>query len=49
MIGALYALGAKKKDLMLHYLSLPVVVTLLAGIIGTLLGFSKYGVRRGLF
>jgi putative ABC transport system permease protein len=45
VIGALYALGAKKKDLMLHYLSLPVVVTLLAGIIGTLLGFSKYGVR----
>ncbi|WP_033165753.1 FtsX-like permease family protein [Clostridium sp. KNHs205] len=45
VIGALYALGARKKDLMLHYLSLPVVVTLLAGIIGTLLGFSKYGVN----
>jgi len=45
VIGALYALGAKKKDLMLHYLSLPVMVTLLAGIIGTLLGFSKYGVN----
>lgn len=45
VIGALYALGVKKKDLLLHYLTLPVFVTLLAGIIGTALGFSKYGIN----
>ena len=45
IIGALYALGAKKKELMLHYLMLPVVVTLLAGGIGTIIGFSKFGLN----
>lgn len=44
VIGALYALGAKKRDLMIHYLMLPVLVTLFGGIIGTVIGFSKYGV-----
>lgn len=44
VIGALYALGVKKKDLMLHYLTLPVIVTLIASIIGALLGFSKWGI-----
>ncbi|MFA9465688.1 MAG: FtsX-like permease family protein [Velocimicrobium sp.] len=44
IIGALYALGEKKKDLMMHYLMLPVVVTFLAGVIGTVIGFSKWGV-----
>lgn len=45
IIGALYALGAKKKDLMLHYLMLPVIVTWIAGLIGTLIGFSKWGIQ----
>lgn len=44
VIGALYALGVKKKELILHYLTLPVVVTLIGGICGTVIGFSKYGV-----
>lgn len=44
VIGALYALGAKKKDLMRHYLTLPVVVSFLGGIIGTIIGFSPIGV-----
>lgn len=43
VIGALYALGVKRRDLILHYLMLPVIVTFAAGIIGTLLGFSKWG------
>lgn len=43
-IGALYALGVKRQDLMFHYLMLPVVVTFLAGVIGTMLGFSKAGI-----
>ncbi|OPJ59566.1 FtsX-like permease family protein [Clostridium oryzae] len=44
-IGALYALGVKKKELVMHYLTLPIVITLLAGACGTVLGFSKYGVN----
>lgn len=44
VIGALYALGAKKKDLMVHYLLLPVMVTFVAAALGTLIGFSKIGV-----
>ena len=44
VIGALYALGVKRKDLISHYLMLPVTVTILAGIIGTVLGFSDLGV-----
>lgn len=44
VIGALYALGVKKTDLLLHYLTLPVVVTVVASVIGTLLGFSSFGI-----
>lgn len=44
VIGALYALGAKRKELLMHYLMLPVTVTLIAGIIGTVLGFSAWGI-----
>ncbi|WP_310604242.1 FtsX-like permease family protein [Anaerosporobacter sp.] len=44
VIGALYALGVKKRDLMVHYLVLPVLITCIAGVIGTVFGFSKYGV-----
>jgi len=43
VIGALYALGVKKEQLSRHYLTLPVVITLLGGLIGTLLGFSSLG------
>lgn len=38
VIGALYALGAKKKDLLLHYITLPTAVTLFGGIAGAALG-----------
>lgn len=44
VIGTMYALGVKKKELMMHYLTLPVLITLIAGICGTLIGFSRYGV-----
>lgn len=45
VIGALYALGVKRRDLMTHYVMLPVTVTFLSGVIGTLLGYSEWGVR----
>ena len=44
VIGALYALGVKRKDLIRHYLQLPVIVTILAGIIGTGIAFSNIGI-----
>lgn len=44
VIGTLYALGAKKKELVKHYLTLPVIITLVAGICGVLIGFGKYGI-----
>lgn len=45
VIGALYALGAKKKDLILHYITLPTVVAFIGGIIGALIGFSPVGLE----
>lgn len=44
MIGALYALGLKRKQLMLHYSMLPVSLCLLGGIAGTALGYSKWSI-----
>lgn len=44
VIGALYALGVKRKNLMAHYITLPTVVAFIAGLIGTLLGYSSVGV-----
>lgn len=43
VIGTLYALGAKKKDLLLHYMTLPMAVTVLGGLVGAALGFSDLG------
>ncbi len=43
VIGTLYAMGVRKKELMLHYLTLPVLLTFTAGIIGTALGYSSFG------
>lgn len=44
VIGSLYALGVKKKELIRHYLTLPVIVTSAAGMIGTAIGFSPLGI-----
>lgn len=44
VIGVLYALGAKKKTLLIHYMTLPAVLTLTGGAAGALLGFSKAGI-----
>lgn len=34
IIGTLYSMGVTKNDLLLHYISLPVVVTFIAGLLG---------------
>lgn len=44
VIGTLYALGVPRGTLLRHYLVLPVVISALGGILGTLLGFSPLGV-----
>ena len=43
IIGTLYAMGVKRNELLRHYLVLPIVITLIAGIIGTVLGYSEFG------
>ena len=45
VIGALYALGGKRKDLMRHYILLPTLISLIGGAIGTALAYTKIGVR----
>lgn len=45
VIGALYALGAKKKDLIGHYIALPTLITFVGGLVGSAIGFSEFGMR----
>ncbi|MBR1724578.1 MAG: ABC transporter permease, partial [Ruminococcus sp.] len=44
VIGALYALGVRKKDLLWHYITLPTIVAFVGGLIGAALGFSPIGI-----
>lgn len=44
IIGALYALGVKRRQLLFHYLVLPVLITFLGGAVGCIIGFSPIGV-----
>lgn len=44
VIGALYALGAKKKNLIGHYIALPTLITFVGGLVGSAIGFSKFGI-----
>lgn len=45
IIGTLYAMGVRRNELLRHYLALPVLITLIAGVIGTALGYSDLGVK----
>ncbi len=44
VIGALYALGVKKRNLLAHYVILPTLTALMGGLLGLLAGFSPLGV-----
>lgn len=44
VIGALYALGVTRRQLMFHYLLLPVAVTVIGCCVGSIVGFSKLGI-----
>lgn len=45
VIGTLYALGIKKKSLLLHYMMLPTIIAFIGGVIGTAIGLSSFGVE----
>lgn len=45
VIGALYALGAKKRDLIQHYIMLPTMISLAGGIVGTAIGFTDFAMN----
>ena len=44
VIGALYSMGVKKKDLLKYYVTLPTVISFLAGGIGCILAFTPIGI-----
>lgn len=44
VIGTLRASGYTRRELLLHYISLPILVTILAAVIGNILGL--YGIQR---
>ena len=43
VIGALYALGVTRGQLLFHYLLNPMMISFLGGAVGCVLGFSQYG------
>ena len=43
VIGALYALGVKRKELMKQYILLPTLISLIGGAIGTALASTRIG------
>ena len=45
VIGTLYALGVTRRDLLLHYLCLPVVTTFLAGTVSFFLGSTEWAIN----
>lgn len=45
VIGALYALGAKKNDLIRHYVLLPTLISLFGGAVGTAVGFTDFAMN----
>lgn len=46
VIGALYALGVKKKELLRHYITLPTIVAFVGGLIGTVLAYTPIGAKN---
>ena len=46
VIGALSALGVKKKDLLRHYITLPTLLTFAGAVIGMALAFTPIGIHR---
>ncbi len=45
VIGTLLAMGVSKKELIVHYLQVPLLLSFVSGVLGVLLGFSTFGVN----
>ena len=45
VIGTMYAMGVRKKDLMKHYIFLPTIISLMGGLAGAIIGLSGFGSR----
>ncbi|MBQ4364544.1 MAG: ABC transporter permease [Oscillospiraceae bacterium] len=45
VIGALYAMGVKKRDLVSHYVTLPTILAFVGGIIGFLAALTPFGIN----
>ncbi len=45
VIGALYALGVKKKDLRRHYITLPTIIAFIGGALGFLIALTPAGIK----
>ncbi|MBQ5311235.1 MAG: ABC transporter permease [Oscillospiraceae bacterium] len=45
VIGSLYALGVKKKDLLAHYITLPTIIAFVGGAAGFFLALTPIGIR----
>ena len=43
VIGALYSMGVTRGSLIRHYIAIPVIITMLGGLAGTLIGMSPVG------
>lgn len=46
VIGAFYALGVKKRQLLLHYITLPTIVAFVGGVIGTIIAYTPIGAKN---
>lgn len=46
VIGSLYALGVRKKELLRHYVTLPAVISFIGGAIGLVLALTPLGVEK---
>ncbi len=49
VIGTLYALGVKKRNLLLNYIALPTIISFVGGLVGAVIGFSPFGVDLMMF
>lgn len=46
VIGALYALGVRKKDLLRHYITLPTMIAFIGGSLGFLIALTPIGIKN---
>ena len=44
VIGAFYSMGVKKSALIKHYIIIPVIISFVGGVVGTIIGLSPIGV-----